>query len=260
MPPKDWKAESMRFDAAADYYDMYRPGYPSDCISQIEKSARLGPQSKILEVGAGSGKASELFLNRGYNLLCIEPGPQLAELGMKKHQSEKVSYAVTRFEHWDGPPGQFDLVFSAQAFHWVPKPAGYEKGAYALKADGRLALFWNMYKGQSNAVHKGYLSVCKENGLVPFQDGIEIEQRIRLESCGIGDSGYFEQPDVYCYPWSKEYDTESFIGFIKTGNGFLGLPESEQIRLIKELTRILDKNGGRITMEYLCVLFLAAKK
>ncbi|MFD1776776.1 hypothetical protein [Paenibacillus rhizophilus] len=48
------------------------------------------------------------------------------------------------------------------------------KSALALKPDGRLALFWNMYTDESSAVHKEYLTVCTEYGLVPFQDGAEM--------------------------------------------------------------------------------------
>lgn len=122
MKSMNWEEESKRFNAAADYYDIYRPSYPSELINLIEKNAKLSPQSKLLEIGAGSGKASELFLNRGYELLCIEPGPQLAELGTKKHSDKKVEFVVARFENWAEPSNYFDLAFSAQAFHWVPQP------------------------------------------------------------------------------------------------------------------------------------------
>ncbi|MNM13154.1 Methyltransferase domain protein [compost metagenome] len=245
---------------AADYYDFYRPGYPRACISQIEVSARLSPDSRLVEVGAGSGKASGQFLERGYRLLCIEPGRRLAELGQKKHRDKPVTYAISRFEDWDGPAGQYDLVFSAQAFHWVPQPEGYKRSARVLKPEGALALFWNLYTEQSDSPVPEYMEICRLHGLIPFQNESEIERRILHERDGIANSGYFKQPEVYRYPWSQAYDTESFLGLIRTGNGFLGLSEADQTRLSQELAGILNRNGGRIVLHYLCVLFIASKK
>ncbi|WP_232101629.1 hypothetical protein [Paenibacillus sp. URB8-2] len=48
------------------------------------------------------------------------------------------------------------------------------KSAHALKLDGRLALFWNMYTDESSTVHKEYLTICREHGLVRFQGGDEM--------------------------------------------------------------------------------------
>lgn len=259
MKTIDWEEESKRFNTAADYYDIYRPSYPSDLIDCIEMNTNLQPQSKILEIGAGSGKASELFLNRGYELLCIEPGPQLAEMGMNKHKDKKVEFIVTRFEQWDEPHNYYDLVFSAQAFHWVPKPVGYEKCANTLKPDGQLALFWNMYLGGSDVIDKELISICNHYRVLPFQDRNEIEQRIHRVSAEISDCGHFQSPSIYRFPWSQQYDIENFIGFLKTGNGFLALSESDQSYLEKELIKIISKNGGYITLTFISTLFLSQK-
>jgi len=47
----------------------------------------------------------------------------------------KRGFAVSRFEDYDLLPKQYDVVFAAQSFHWVPQPAGHEKCAYTLKND-----------------------------------------------------------------------------------------------------------------------------
>jgi SAM-dependent methyltransferase len=255
----NWEEESRRFNEAADYYDVYRPGYPSEVVSLLEEKVRLRAASKILEVGAGSGKASELFLNRGYELLCIEPGPQLAELGLRKHEGKRVEFVVTRYEEWNEPEGYFDLIFSAQAFHWVPKPIGYEKSATALKADGQLALFWNMYLYDKDTVYVELMDFCKVNYLVPFQNHNEIEHRILEINSEISDSGYFRNPTVYQFPWTKSYNTEEFVGFLRTGNGFLSLSQFEQERVVNEVTTILTKHDNQIEVKYLTTLFLTNK-
>lgn len=255
----DWVAESKRFDEAAEYYDHYRPSYPDELVECIESKAGLEPSSKILEIGAGSGKASELFLNKGYELLCIEPGAQLAEVGRRKHRDKKLEYLVTRFEHWDEPEDHFDLIFSATAYHWVPQPIGYEKCASTLKADGNLALFWNMYFGEGDPLYQELVSLCNQYGLVYFQNGKDMEIRIHTIAKEMTDSGYFRNPEIIRYPWKQTYNTENFIGFIKTGNGFLGKSDKEKLEIEAEIITLLDKMGGSVEIEFVSTLFISQK-
>lgn len=255
----DWVAESKRFDEAADYYDLYRPSYPDELVEYIVSKAGLGPSSQILEIGAGSGKASELFLNKGYELLCIEPGPQLAEVGRRKHQDKKLEYLVTRFEHWDEPENRFDLIFSATAYHWVPQPIGYKKCASTLKADGNLALFWNMYFGEGDSQYEELVSLCNQYGVVYFQNGQDMELRIQTIAKEMTDSGYFHNPEIIRYPWKQSFNAESFIGFIKTGNGFLGKSDIEKSEIETEIIAVLDKMGGSVDIELVSTLFFSQR-
>ncbi len=141
----NWEEESKRFDQASEYYDTFRPSYPTQLIDCIIEKTAIPFNAKILEIGSGSGKATELFVKRGFELLCIEPGERLVAVGQKKFKDSKVKFVTTRFENWEPIPEYFELAFSAQAFHWVPKPVGFEKCAQALKSNCYLALFWNMY-------------------------------------------------------------------------------------------------------------------
>ncbi|WP_334077595.1 class I SAM-dependent methyltransferase [Paenibacillus sanfengchensis] len=260
MSRVDWEEESKRFNATAAYYDLYRPSYPKELIHCIEKNSNIGLDSKILEIGAGSGKASELFLNRGYGLVCIEPSPQLAEMGMNKHKDKKVEFVVTRFENWIEPNHYYDMVFSAQAFHWVPKPIGYTKCANSLKTNGYLALFWNMYLSEIEPQYKELISLCINYDVFPFHSLEEIENRINNITIEISNCEHFETPSVHRFPWNQQYNIDGFIGFLKTGSGFLALPESDQTQLIHEATTIMLKHGGRVTLKFISTLFLAKKR
>jgi len=49
------------YDKLADFYDKYRPDYPEELITTIINRAELAAGSKVLEIGAGSGKATAQF-------------------------------------------------------------------------------------------------------------------------------------------------------------------------------------------------------
>ena len=140
----DYKKESEMFNQAADYYDRYRPSYPSEIIDMLTKETGIEAGSRLIEIGAGSGKATELFVNRGYQILCIDPGEDLVRIGNERIQEEGIHFECGRFEEYELPSEYYDVIFSAQAFHWVPQPIGYQKCAFTLKQDAYLALFWNM--------------------------------------------------------------------------------------------------------------------
>ncbi len=260
MDTMGWIKQSKSFNEVANYYDTFRPSYPSELIDCIVTNSALHTESKILEIGAGSGKASELFLDRGYELLCIEPGPQLAELGMQKHKDKKVQYVVTRFEDWEDSRKDNDLVFSAQAYHWVPQPEGYKKCAEVLKPQGKLALFWNFYLCGDSESDQEIAKLCRRYNAFTMSSKEEIDQIINRTSAEISGSGYFDVPSIHLFPWSHQEDVDSFIGFLNTASSFLVLPESEQRELTTKLRMLFSKNGGFVSRNYICGLFMASPK
>ena len=53
--------ESEMFNQAAEYYDKYRPGYPEEIIDSLISVTGISNGSELLEIGCGSGKATEQF-------------------------------------------------------------------------------------------------------------------------------------------------------------------------------------------------------
>jgi ubiquinone/menaquinone biosynthesis C-methylase UbiE len=56
------RREQLRasFDEDAELYDRARPGYPTELIDDLFSLADLSPDSRILEIGAGTGKISRI--------------------------------------------------------------------------------------------------------------------------------------------------------------------------------------------------------
>src|SRR3954468_6291182 len=110
MSRMDPRAQS--FGTGAEQYDRYRPGYPDALLDDV-----LAP--RILEVGAGTGRATRALAERGAAIVAVEPDPAVADLVRARTEGFDVDVVVSTFEDYAPSPGAFDRVIAAQAWHWV---------------------------------------------------------------------------------------------------------------------------------------------
>ena len=256
----DWIKESEMFNHASDYYDKLRPSYPKEIIDLLISETGIKAKSKLLEIGAGSGKATELLTGKGFEILCIDHGEDLVKIGNNRFSDNKIRFKTVKFEECNLPRQYYDLVFSAQAFHWIPQPIGYEKCAYTLKRKKFLALFWNMYITYDNALDNELLNLSrKHGGFADFLSESECENRINSICSSIEGSKLFSKPKVFRKLWKQNYTANEYFGFVLTGNSFLKKNAEEKKFAHKDLITLADKYDGLIERPYLCVLYLSEK-
>src|SRR3984885_11467919 len=71
---------ALSFGLVAEAYERFRPGYPAELFDVVMAYAG-GPVRTALEGGAGTGKATRLFADRGVIATATEPAVEmLAEL------------------------------------------------------------------------------------------------------------------------------------------------------------------------------------
>lgn len=258
----DAKKESEMFDQAADYYDLYRPRYPEGLIKEFVKETKLTKDSKTLEIGAGSGKATEQLKEYGFDIRCIEVGENLVRRGMEKFRSDSnIHYECLRFENMPEDEKRYDAIFAAQSFHWIPQPIGYEKCARLLKPGAYLAPFWNMYVYDSRKEHEELIELSKRyHGFADFLTFSQAEERITRISNDIEQSGLFFAPKVSRFLWQKEYTVEEYCGFVQTANSFIHLSEKDKQQAYQEIAKLFGKYGGTMTILYQSVLYVAQVK
>ena len=108
LPEQYWRTRSESFDTVAELYDAYRPTYPADLIDSILCITKIPSTGQILEIGSGTGKATQLFAEKGFRVHCIEPGENLLQVARRKLQNyPQVSYAQVRFEDWSEEKERF---------------------------------------------------------------------------------------------------------------------------------------------------------
>ena len=129
------------FDDVAEAYDEVRRGYPASLVDAALERGALGPGSRVVEVGCGTGKLTELLVARGLDIDAVDPGIRMIEMARRRVGAPgRVRFHHGRFEEVELPGGSFDGVFSATAFHWVDPSVGWRKAAELLHPGGLLAL------------------------------------------------------------------------------------------------------------------------
>ena len=125
------------FGGVADAYDRGRPTYPREAAVWLTSDQPL----TVLELGAGTGKLTEQLLALGHDVHATEPDPQMLAVLEKKHPGVRVSQAPA--EEIPAGDATYDVVVSAQAFHWFDHERALPEIARVLKPRGRLSLVWN---------------------------------------------------------------------------------------------------------------------
>ena len=253
--------ESEMFNQAAEYYDKYRPGYPQEIIDSLISVTGITEDSDLLEIGCGSGKATEQLTEKGFNIVGIDPGEDLVRIGNERFKNENVNFVKGRFEEYDFGQKKFDVIYAAQSFHWVPQPIGYKKCGDILKDNGYIALFWNMYVIHDSDLDKELLEISKRyGGIADFVTETECERRIDSIVSQIVDSNLFETPTLIRKLWQQDYTVADFYGFALTGNRFMQNSDDDKQKAYNDIVTLAEKNNGIIKRPYLCVLYIAKKK
>jgi SAM-dependent methyltransferase len=253
------KQRAQTFNQIAELYNAARPSYPPELIEDIVKLAQLSQTDpinhSILEIGAGTGKATLLFAQQGYRIHCLEPGDQMATVAAENlHPYPNVTIEITTFEDWPLQRSAYNLVMSAQAFHWVDPDVGYRKAAQALKPGGSLALIWNLADEARSMLAQELDQVYTAHGsdwrLQPFEE--KQQQRARE----LSNSPYFLAPTVKQYAWSQHYSTQQYLDLVATQSDYLIQPVEQQRELLNAIATVLNPHGG-IVRPYISLLLLA---
>jgi len=128
------------FDARSVDYRHYRPDYPQDLCEYIVGRCGLQAGSRVLDVGAGTGKASAPWIARGMRTISVEQSLGMIRQGVEACPGAR--YLCSNAEQLGVRSAAFDLITSAQAFHCFDAGAALSEFARALKPSAFLAIFW----------------------------------------------------------------------------------------------------------------------
>ena len=245
---------STIFNTAATLYEEIRPGYPEELISDIVELSGLENQSRILEVGCGTGKASRPFAERGYELVCLDIGADLLAVASERlKQFPNVSFVEQAFEEWESD-GKFDMIISATAFHWVDPKVRYLKASEVLKPKGFLAVFSNQHVRKDEGFFAESQSLYDK-----YYAPLTTSRPTHTTNCpGVAA---FQAPIKRTYPWTQTYSSEQYIKLLGTYSGHIALPDKNRGLLFDGIVNLIETQyDGQVTKHYQAVLDLQERK
>jgi ubiquinone/menaquinone biosynthesis C-methylase UbiE len=133
----DQPQPARSFGGVADAYDRGRPTYPREAAVWLTSDQPL----TVLELGAGTGKLTEQLVALGHEVHATEPDPKMIAILEKNLPGVRVSQAPA--EEIPAGDASYDVVVSAQAFHWFDHDRALPEIARVLRPRGRLSLVWN---------------------------------------------------------------------------------------------------------------------
>ncbi len=250
------------FNDVAELYDEVRPEYPEQLIEDALSLSEISPGGSILEIGCGSGQATLPFARRGYTMLCLELGANLARLATEHCRSYPgVEVRNISFEEWPPQERAFDLAICAEAFHWLSPDIRLVKTVAALKTGGTVALFWNgHHRGESEffqAAEEVYRERAPQLAEVREKSSEELEREAVEE---IEGSNLFDAMVVRRYPWREEYTAEKYVKLLSTYSQVQNLEKEVRQSVLGCVSRLIERYGGVVECEYISRLYVARVK
>lgn len=130
------------FDKIPESFDKYRPRYCKELFQELEMVCGLNLEKKVLEIGPGTGQATEPILKTGCDYTAIELGENFTSFMQNKFGCYQNFHIINAdFENYSFNENIYDLVYSAAAIQWIPEETAFTKTYRILKPGGRLAMF-----------------------------------------------------------------------------------------------------------------------
>lgn len=248
----------LTFNASAENYDRMRPTYCSELFDRIIDYAGIRSNSFVVEVGIGTGQATGPFLETGCRVTAVELGENLANFCREKFRTfsnlQVLNMDFESFETTDPA----DLLISATAFHWIPRPAGYLRALSLLKQGGTIALFWNRpfvpdpeLDASLQAAYARHMpgSAPPKRDRRPIHDGIQNDLRL----------AGFEDVRLELFRQTRSLTASEYVSLLNTYSDHLALADDVRDSLYREIGGVIERAGGTIVLENEMDLHLGRK-
>ena len=256
------REQRLVFGEVAEQYDRMRPGYPESLADEVLAYSGAAPGDAVLEVGCGTGKATVLFARRGLRVHAVEPDAAMAAVARRNCSGLQVTIDVASFEDWPVPRGEYGLVFSAQAWHWVRADVRLEHAHAALRPSGALAVFWNRGDRPDTPLRHAIDAVYEREApaLAARTPGRSLQdERRRNGTDQLAGSPLFDNLTQGEHLWSTSYSTPEYIELLDTQSDHRLLAPEQRQRLYDGIAAAIDAAGGVMPLAYAADVYMARR-
>jgi SAM-dependent methyltransferase len=252
------------FGADPHAYNKARPGHPDRVYKVLVEECELEHGTAVLEIGAGTGRATRRLLELGAQpLVAIEPDPALAAYLVDTLHGG-LDVLVVALEDSSLSEASFDLAVAASSFHWIEEEPGLAKVFGALRPGGWWAMWWTLF-GDDSRPDPFLVAVDHIVGDLPTSPcegrpgrprfGLDIDAR----AAALDASG-FERFRHELIPWDWEWDAVGIRALYGTFSPIARLEHREREAVLDGVAYVAEHEfGGRVERPLLTSLYTARR-
>ena len=243
MPQSLHPAAEIGFSVGAELYQQARPSYPQSISKWLLKNLHLSNESKLIDLGAGTGKFIPYLSQISTHVIAIEPIQAMLQ------QLQNTFPEITTLQAYSHsiplPTNSVDAVFCAQSFHWFANTESLNEIARLLKSGQFLILIWNQRDTTVNWVQAIAEQLSPLEGNTPrfhhFEwkevlDQHPLFKSVQQEIIPFEHSGTVEQVVL------KRLRSTSFIA---------ALPTNDQQKFENEIAKIVLDYTGKLPHDHI---------
>jgi SAM-dependent methyltransferase len=230
------KARSLSFGSEAAAYERGRPSYPPEAIDWLLPEGA----HDVLDLGAGTGKLTTRLVERGLDVIAVDPIPEMLEL--LSNSLPDTPALLGTAEEIPLADNSVDAVLVAQAWHWFDPERAVKEVSRVLRPGGRLGLVWNTRDERSGWV--------KDLGRII---GPEHDPNSEV---ALGEP--FGEIERHTVEWTSYLTPQALIDLVASRSYCITSPEKVRTRTLEQVRELLAThpalaNSSGLALPYVTV-------
>ncbi len=209
---------SLSFGSAAAAYERGRPSYPPEAIDWLLPAGARN----VLDLGAGTGKLTTRLVERGLDVVAVDPVPEMLEV-LRTSLPETRALLGTA-EEIPLEDNSVDAVLVAQAWHWVDPERAIPEVARVLRPGGRLGLVWNTRDER--------LGWVRELGRIIGRDDDPVRDKVTL-------SAPFTDLARHQVEWTNYLTPQALIDLVSSRSYCITSPAEVRTKTLDQVRELL---------------------
>ena len=247
-----------RFSNRVEDYVRYRPSYPAEVVTTLQRECGLTAASIIGDIGAGTGILSQLFLSNGNTVYVVEPNERMRSAAIQWLGGQPRFQAVAgSAEETTMAAASVDFVTVGQAFHWFDRERAKQEFTRILRPSGWIVLLWNDRDETSTPFAREYEQLIVTYG----KDYLQVKHRNISES----DIAEFFRPArmmVRRFSNFQDFDLDGLLGRLRSSSYVPAAGERDHEEIMRAAGDLFARYQveGQVRMEYETVMYFGRVK
>lgn len=243
------------FDTIPERFEKYRPRYCEELFNEISSSYNLDSSKDVLEIGPGTGQATEPILKTGCNYTAIELGENFTEY-MKERFGKYNNFNIINgdFEKYDFEEKKFDVIYSAATIQWIPEEIAFKKAFDLLKPGGVLLMFMTC-SDEKSGNEKLYNEIIDV-----YNKYFSVKQKYTCKMNYENVVNYgFKALEKKEWKKVRKLNADEYISYISTHCEHITLEEPNKSKFYEGVKKAIMDAGNEIVIYDTMPLYIAQK-